>query len=435
VRKLTLLLLAALCGCGGGEGRIVVSREANVSQAAGPQVEAAIAIDPSDPEIMLAGSNSSEEPSVRSYTSTDGGTTWRSEVAPLPPEGWEGGAGDPTVAIGPGGRQYFGFLARLEPTAPYVGIGIFVASRVGPDADWRVVRVDNQPGVGNDKPAIAVDQASGRVYVAWTRDYGARRLPVEVSYSDDGGRSWSLPVRVADTGPQLFASIAVGPGGTVYVVWDEFFAGKIALARSLDGGDSFEDPVEVAGYEEGIWGTTDCPPYGVSIPAQPRDCVRPNPIVTAGGGRVHVTWGADGENGSQDAFVRSFDAELRSLGEARVLRPDGDEPSDQFWPTSAYDRSDGTLWACFYDTRDDPSRRKARFTCTASRDGGDSWSAAAPAASVDSDETAAAASIREYGDYEMVAAAGGRAHAAWTDSRRLALWGEEIYAARLELAD
>jgi hypothetical protein len=433
VRKVTLLLAATLCGCGGGDERIVVSREANVSQAAGPQVEAAIAIDPSNPDLLLAGSNSSEEPSVRSYTSTDGGVTWRSELAPLPPEGWEGGAGDPVLAIGPGGRQYFGFLARVERTTSSFGIGIFVASRVGPDAEWRVVRVDNQPGVGNDKPAIAVDRATGRVYVAWTRFYGARRLPVEVSYSDDGGRSWSLPVRVADTGPQLFASIAVGPGGTVYVVWDEFFTGRIALARSLDRGDSFEDPVSVASYEDGIWGTTDCPPYGVSIPAQPRDCVRPNPIVTAGGDRVHVTWGATGDNGSQDAFVRAFDTKLRPLGAARVLRPDGVGPSDQFWPTSAYDRSDGTLWACFYDTRGDATRRRARFTCRASRDGGNSWTRAAPAASVYSDETAPAASVREYGDYEGVAAAGGRAHAAWTDSRRLALWGEEIYAARLEL--
>jgi hypothetical protein len=433
VRRVMLLLLVTLCGCGGSDGRIVVSREANISQAAGPQVEAAIAIDPADPDVLLAGSNSSEEPSVRSYTSTDGGVTWRSEAGPLPPEGWEGGAGDPVVAIGPGGRQYFGFLSRVERDSSYFGIGIFVASRSGPDGEWRVVRVDSQLGVGNDKPAMAVDQSTGRVYVAWTRFYGSRRLPVEVSYSDDGGRSWSLPLRVSDSGPQLFATITVGPDGAVYVAWDEFFAGRIALARSTDRGRRFEAAVEVGRYEEGIWGTTECPPYGVSIPAQPRDCVRPNPIVTAGEDRVHVTWGADGENGSQDVFVRTFDPALEPLGAARAIRPDGADPSDQFWPTSTYDGSDGTLWACFYDTRGDESRRRARFTCTASLDGGDSWVPAAPAAGVDSDETAAAASNREYGDYEGVAAVAGRAHAAWTDSRRLALWGEEIYSARLEV--
>jgi hypothetical protein len=423
-----------MASCGGDASRIVVTREGNVSQAAGPQVEAAIAIDPTNPDVLLAGSNSSEEPSTRFYSSTDGGATWHSDLGPMPPEGFEGGAGDPIVAIGPSGRQYFGFLARHERESDLYDIGLFVASRPGPDADWRVARVDNQSHVGNDKPAIAVDGRTGRVYVAWTRFYGGRRLPVEVSSSADGGRTWSFPARVHEAGPELFASITVGPEGTVYVAWDEFFAGTIAVARSEDAGKTFGPPVEVGTYEQGIWGTTDCQPYGVPIPAQPRDCVRPNPIVTAAEDRVFVTWGADGENGSQDVFVRAFDPDLRPRGAARVIRDDGSAPSDQFWPTSAYDRSAGTLWACFYDARGG-ARVRARFTCTASRDGGESWLAPVGAARVASDETAPGAHPTEYGDYEGVAAEHGLAHAVWTDSRRLTLWGEEIFSSRLELRD
>jgi hypothetical protein len=55
LRKVTLLAVAALSGCGGSDGRIAVSHEANISQAPGPQVEAAIAVDPSDPDVLLAG--------------------------------------------------------------------------------------------------------------------------------------------------------------------------------------------------------------------------------------------------------------------------------------------------------------------------------------------------------------------------------------------
>jgi len=427
-----VLLLAA---CGGDPASIVATREANVSQAAGPQVEAAIAVDPSNPDVLLAGSNSPEEPSTRLYSSTDGGVTWISDAGPPPPAGYVGGAGDPVVAIGPRGHQYFGFLARQETTSDLYGVGLFVASRPRPHAEWRVAQVNRELGVGNDKPAIAVDHRSGRVYVAWTRFYGGRRLPVEVTASEDGGLTWSVPVRVHEAGPELFASITVGPDGTVYVVWDEFFAGRISAARSTDAGRTYEPPVEVATYEQGIWGTTDCRPYGVPIPAQPRDCVRPNPIVTAGEGRVFVTWAAEGANDSQDVFLRTFDERLRPHGEMHVVRPDGDEPADQFWPASAYDRSDGTLWACFYDTRGDGSRVRARFTCTASRDGGGSWTAPVTAARVASDETAPGSAAAEYGDYEGLAAAQGRAHAAWTDSRRLPLWGEEIFSARLELRD
>src|SRR4051812_36150480 len=150
-------LLLLLAGCGGDPGSIVATREVNVSQAAGPQLEAAIAIDPSHPNVLLAGSNSPEEPSTRFYSSTDGGRTWRSDLGPPPPEGYEGGAGDPIVAIGPRGRQYFGFLARRQTTSEAEDVGFFVASRAGAESEWRVAQVNSEFGVGNDKPAIAVD--------------------------------------------------------------------------------------------------------------------------------------------------------------------------------------------------------------------------------------------------------------------------------------
>jgi len=83
--------------------------------------------------------------------------------------------------------------------------------------------------------------------------------------SADKGRTWSAPVRIADnlavgtrdprTGAPVRDSadipqIAVGPGGAVYVVWqDARFSGGvvdgIAMSRSTDGGRHWTAPVRV----------------------------------------------------------------------------------------------------------------------------------------------------------------------------------------------
>src|SRR5207248_2917324 len=77
-------------------------------------------------------------------------------------------------------------------------------------------------------------------------------------------------------------------------------------------------------------------------------------------------------------------------------------------------------------------QRRARFTCTTSEDGGKTWLPPVAATTVLSDETRRPANVANgYGDYEGVAAADGRALAAWTDGRQLKRLGEEIYAARL----
>ena len=55
---------------------VVAPPNVNVSRLDGPQNEPTIAIDPSDDRILLAGSNSFTEGTMRSYSSTDGGSTW-----------------------------------------------------------------------------------------------------------------------------------------------------------------------------------------------------------------------------------------------------------------------------------------------------------------------------------------------------------------------
>jgi hypothetical protein len=90
---------------------------------------------------------------------------------------------------------------------------------------------------------------------------------------------------------------------------------------------------------------------------------------------------------------------------------------------------------CFYDTGADTTRRTARYSCTASADGGATWPVARPVASVASNETHKPAIDFQFGDYEGLAVAGGVAHPIWTDGRDLAARGEEIYTTTLTAAD
>lgn len=111
------------------------------------------------------------------------------------------------------------------------------------------------------------------------------------------------------------------------------------------------------------------------------------------------------------------------------------ERCDQFWPQSAVDPSNGTLWACFYDTKGDRARKRARYTCAVSVNGGTRWSRPLAVASVASDATQKGVDPREYGDYEGLAVANGIAHPIWTDMRDVATLQEEIYRARVTEPD
>src|SRR5947209_758062 len=82
-----LALAAALAGTAGAlaGGRPLQPAQVDVSSLPGPQTNATIAVDPSDPNVLLAGSNSFLEGTQRIYGSTDGGSTWQTTITVRPP--------------------------------------------------------------------------------------------------------------------------------------------------------------------------------------------------------------------------------------------------------------------------------------------------------------------------------------------------------------
>lgn len=420
----------------------------NVSRLPGPQTEPTIAVHPRDDRILLAGSNSLREGTMRAYASTDGGKTWQTTTAyPKPRSTRALCAADPAVAIDPRGRQFYAFIYSRpcgsgRPT-------LSVVTRDGPDGQWSKLRRVAPLGGGisfDDKPAMTVD-GQGRVYLAWIRASKIGVFSVALTRSDDGGRTWSRPTRVNRTGRQLtYPSVAVSRAGTVYVVWDDAGEFAIRISRSTDRGAHFGAEKKVAAFS--IVTIPHCG-SGIVIPAQRFTCVHANPIVsvdTSAGrysGRVYVSYAKTAFYGNQGVHVVALDAQLRVVhgdrenGEGLPVTPgrQGAARSDQFWPQSAVDPSNGTAWVCFYDTLGDPRRARASYSCTASTSGGKSWRRPIRAASVPSDETQDGAASHEYGDYEGLVAANGVAHPIWTDSRDLKRLKEEIYTTTLTLDD
>lgn len=413
----------------------------NVSNAAHPQAEVAVAVDPRDPNVLLGGSGSFER-SDRVYSSTDGGATWSS--LPLPVGRGLCAFGDPAVTIDAAGRQYYAYLAGGCLDFDVKRVSLMLATRPDAQSAW----VARKPAIAgtssfNDKEAIAVDTApasphAGRLYLAWSRlSRPSGVFEIVVSHSDDAGATWSRAVRAGGTGgpSQTYASVATGADGAVYVAWLTLDQ-HVVFARSADGGDHFARAALVALAAQLPAGL--CHFGGTGIPAQPKRCIASAPLLTVDRirGRIYVTWGGAGSSGrEQNVYVSAYDAATVApvVSEVQVNPPDGATSSDQFLPASAVDESTGRLWACWYDTTGDRTRKRTRYTCSASSDGGATWAAPVAAATTFSNLTVKAATSFEYGDYAGLAVANGIAHPMWTDSRDLATSAEEIYTTALQL--
>lgn len=104
----------------------------------------------------------------------------------------------------------------------------------------------------NQAGEIAADQR-GNLYLVYPR---AGVSGLFYSVSNDGGNSWSFPVTISRAGSSASANytrVAVGPDGTIHVVWTEFQLPDgwpplgVYYAHSTDGGVSWSNPVQIAG--------------------------------------------------------------------------------------------------------------------------------------------------------------------------------------------
>jgi hypothetical protein len=116
------------------------------------------------------------------------------------------------------------------------------------------VRINSDDTGNQVSPDLAYDATRKRLYVVWQDGrHGPDDYDIYFAYSQDYGNTWQghqMISRLANGDPslanQMNPSIAMGPSGAIYVVWQDRRNGNddIYLARSFDGGTSWNGALD-----------------------------------------------------------------------------------------------------------------------------------------------------------------------------------------------
>lgn len=345
-------------------GNIFVNREGTIDVSNSPTV----ASNPARKGNVVV-SYRMDRPGYSSFLSYsyNGGGSWEQTVLPLPPNIEVCTASPnrtpcpfaPDVAFAPDGTLY----------VTYVNL---VGNGNRPDNLWissstdggRTLSVPTRiAGTLTFQPRVTV-APKGPVYVTWLQAeevgllrFAGRPPQIVTARSDDGGKTFSPPVRVSD--PQRERVVAPSPvvdaGGQLVVLYQDLKANRrdfenqpgppaelpfaLVLTRSTDGGRTFAPGTEI---ETEVLATRRFLPF---LPELPQLAASPD-------GTLYATW-ADGRNGDDDVFLRrSFDGG-RSWSGAVKVNGNGNDGTAQFLPKVEVGPGE-RVSVLFLDGRNDP---------------------------------------------------------------------------------
>jgi len=307
------------------------------------------------------------------YVTSDGGNTWQgSDTCKGDPIAFHGG--DPGIAIDKNGT----FIMTRLGQSPFSGLFSHYSTDNGQTwSSQQVISTDDLERAAVASDVIPLSTYYGRTYAVWVRF--APPFPMVISYSDDGGQSWSAPLQINNP-PNRSAGgdICIGPDGEVYVCWagvtetSPFKEIYVGFASSSDGGEHW-DVTENAFPMNGITGI---------LPEKGNIRVNGLPgidVDTTGGERHGWIYIVSGQKelapaGSDPDIIlnRSTDGGESWSAGIRVNQDALSNGNIQYFPSVHVDKF-GAADILFYDDRNTSSDSAGVFLAR-SLDGGDSWS-------------------------------------------------------------
>lgn len=236
-----------------------------------PQNETTIAVNPTDPNNLVAGANDYRvccdstglnDGTGWAYYSLDGGATWGNVQLPgLTVETGANGvfkqmdsAGDPVVTFSPDGVAYY---ANIVFNRSSFASGVLVSVSRDKGRTWSAPNMVSHIAAGNyalDKEWIAAGP-NGKVVVTWTqfslgpKGAGYLASPIVGAISSDYGQSWNrqgFPISDAAHPFDQGSQVAFAPDGSLYVAYEGaspstgYSTDALVLARSTDDGRTFQ---------------------------------------------------------------------------------------------------------------------------------------------------------------------------------------------------
>ena len=287
---------------------------------------------------------------------------------------------------------------------------------------------------GLDQPKVAT--GAGAVWIS-VSDFDAADMIAAGAPVTGRGQvgAWVPTQALPGSAVGDFGGMAIGPGGQVYVVYQN--------AGSGAGPDIIRGNLKADGLGPGSWGAVSVvTPTNVGgffpIPAQPNRTIDAEAHLSwdrSDGphrGRLYLSYTDSPALGSTDTniFVRYSDDNGVNWSAPVRVNDDGGSNS-QFMPRAVVDQLTGAVYISWYDCRNDlglggpgdidgTANDDAEFWASFSRDGGVSWAAnvqvSARASSANAADTADAGSGIEYGDYSFIDGYGGAFYPVWMDN-------------------